>query len=86
MPKWKKDAKEFSKVFASLIAITYALGIMLYPFTPKASRKLLAYFGVGEEPSLKMLQYPINLDFNVMPEPLFQKITKSETDKLKKFA
>lgn len=81
----KKDAKAFTKVFASLVAITYALSVALYPFTPRASRELLSYFGVNSEPTMKLLDEKINIDFTQEPRPIFQKILKKDLEKLDKF-
>jgi methionyl-tRNA synthetase len=79
-------AKELSGIFSDLIAITYALAIALHPFTPRASRELLTYFGVTSDPNLKMLKDPINVDFSMEPKPLFHKIGKDELEKLRKFS
>lgn len=84
--KKAEGKKEFTKIFSDLIAITYALAIALYPFTPKASRELLSYFGITSEPTLKLLDEPINIDFSLEPRPLFHKIGKEELEKLRKFS
>lgn len=81
-----EHAKEFTKIFSDLIAITYALSIALYPFTPRASRELLSYFRITSEPTLKMLEDPVNIDFSMEPKPLFHKIGKEELEKLRKFS
>jgi methionyl-tRNA synthetase len=79
-------AKELSGIFSDLIAITYALAIALHPFTPKASRELLKYFGITSDPTLGMLKDPINVDLSMEPTPLFHKIGKDEIEKLRKFS
>ena len=78
----EKEAKE---IFSSLLAITYALGVMLYPLTPAASKKLLSYFGVTSEPNFKLMEEKVKLDMGEEPQPLFQKITNKELEKLRKF-
>ncbi len=85
----KTDAKaagEAKDVFSSLIAITFALGVMLYPFTPEASRKLLAHFKVVAEPTLALLSGATELDLEREPKPLFSKLTADEMEKLRKYA
>ncbi len=87
--KAKDDAKteaEAKKIFSSLLAITYALGVLLYPFTPKASSKLLSYFGINSEPSFKLLEEKIKPKLDEEPQPIFQKITEKELEKLHKYA
>ena len=81
-----KAAKEAKDVLSSLIAITYALGVMLHPFTPEASKKLLAHFKVGGEPTLALLGKTIELDIEKEPHPLFAKLTQKELEKLQKYA
>jgi methionyl-tRNA synthetase len=78
-------AREFTKIFSELIAITYALAVLIYPFTPRASRELLSYFG-KQDPNMKMLEDPVNINFSLEPKPLFHKIGKDEMEKLRKFS
>lgn len=80
-----KAAKKASEIFSSLLAITYALGVMLYPFTPEASRKLLAHFKVVAEPALGLLDNAIELDTGKEPKPLFEKLTLKDLEKLRKY-
>ncbi len=87
--KAKDDAaveKRTKAVFSNLLGITYAMGVLLYPFTPKASAELLSYFGVDAEPTLKMLEDKVKPDLDPEPKPIFQKMTSSEIEKLKKYA
>jgi methionyl-tRNA synthetase len=79
-------ANEFTRTFSTLISITYALGIMLYPFTPKASQELMSYFGITSEPNIKLLDEKINVDFSKDPKPLFQKMAEKERERLRKFS
>lgn len=81
-----KSEKEARKIFSSLLATIYTLGVLLYPFTPKASAKLLSYFGVSTEPSFKLLEEKIKPNLEEEPQPLFQKMTSKEIEKLKKYA
>lgn len=78
--------KEAREIFSSLLSITYALGIMLYPLTPAASKKLLLHFGISSEPSFKLMDEKVKLSMELEPQPLFQKITSKELEKLRKFA
>ncbi len=87
--KAKEDAKvekETKKTFSELISIVYALGILLYPFTPKASSKLLGHFGISSEPKLELLGNKINIDLEKEPRPIFQKMTSKEINKLRSFS
>jgi methionyl-tRNA synthetase len=78
--------KQAKKIFSELLAITYAIGVLLYPFAPKASAALLSSFGVKTEPALKMLEDEVRPDLENEPKPIFQKMTNSEIEKLKKYA
>ena len=60
--------------------------MILYPFTPNASKKLLSYFRVESEPSFKLLEEKIRPNLDEDPQPLFQKITSKEIEKLRKYA
>jgi methionyl-tRNA synthetase len=82
----KASAKQFTRIFSDLISITYAIAIALYPITPRASVELLSYFGVKAEPTMKLLEEPINIDFSMEPKPLFHKIGKDELERLRKFS
>lgn len=82
----QKSEKEAKKIFSSLLTIVYTLGVILYPFTPNASKKLLSYFRVESEPSFKLLEEKIRPNLDEDPQPLFQKITSKEIEKLRKYA
>ncbi len=82
----EKTEKQARKIFSELLEITYAIGILLYPFSPKASAELLSYFGVSSEPTLKMLEDKVRPNLNEEPKPIFHKMTSSEIEKLKKYA
>jgi methionyl-tRNA synthetase len=87
--KAKDDAKaerQSKKIFSELLAITYAMGILLYPFAPKASAELLSYFGIDTEPTLEMLNNKVKPNLDEEPKPIFQKMTNKEIEKLKKYA
>ncbi len=87
--KAREDAKvekQTRKIFSELLAITYALGILLYPFAPKASAELLAYFGIKSEPTLEMLDQKVKPNLEAEPKPIFQKMTGKEIEKLQKYA
>lgn len=72
-----KDAKNHAALSAELsdlLSIVYTLGVLLWPFTPKKSADILAYFGIEKEPNFEMLKdKPL---FNREKEviPLFEKI------------
>lgn len=82
----EKLEKQAKKIFSQLLAITYALGVLLYPFSPKASSELLSYFGVEHEPSLSLLDEAAKANLEKEPKPIFQKMTSSEIEKLKKYS
>ncbi len=87
--KAKDDAKaerQSKKIFSELLAITYAMGILLYPFAPKVSAELLSYFGIDTEPTLEMLNNKVKPNLDEEPKPIFQKMTNKEIEKLKKYA
>ena len=81
-----KAEKQTRKIFSELLAITYTLGILLYPFAPKASAELLAYFGVKSEPTFEMLGQKVRPDLEAEPKPIFQKMTGKEMERLEKYA
>ncbi|MCL5239666.1 MAG: methionine--tRNA ligase [Candidatus Marsarchaeota archaeon] len=85
----KSDAKaerQVREIFSELLSITYQLGILLYPFTPRASAELLSYFGIRSEPTSAMLNDKIRPKLDSDPKPIFQKITDKETESLRKYS
>jgi len=46
----------------------------------------LSYFRVESEPSFKLLEEKIRPNLDEDPQPLFQKITSKEIEKLRKYA
>ncbi len=83
MAKNQDKAKELGSVLNTLIEISYYLSIMLWPFAPDASVQALGYFGIEGDPTFKLLDKDISLDFDAFPEPIFKKIGNGEIEKLK---
>ncbi|MGC8680228.1 MAG: methionine--tRNA ligase [Candidatus Micrarchaeia archaeon] len=82
-----KDSLEFSNVIKTELVLIYKLAILLYPFTPKTSMKILSYFGINDEPKLEMLNADINdikISKDIKPELLFSKLSKEQIEKLEK--
>ena len=79
-PTDEKKEKEFSEVMGKLIRIIYSISVLLYPFTPEASKKALAYFGQASS-SIDMLSAPINIDFGLEPKPIFKKLEPPDLGK-----
>jgi methionyl-tRNA synthetase len=82
-PEKKEEVKD---VMNSLIAVSYYMSIMLWPFTPEASVKILSYFGISDEPSFSMFKKHPKINFDILPEPVFTKIDEEDIKKLEKFS
>ena len=79
-------ARRFKAAMASLIDTVHALGVLLYPFTPKASLQTLSYFSSEGEPRLGMLSESAKLARGKEVKPIFSKITDVEIKKMEGFS
>ena len=82
------DAKikaDFSAIVKKLLRIVFDLGVLLYPFTPFASSKILGYFGIEGAPTFSLLNSTATLNTGKQVEIIFSKITEKEMEQLKKF-
>lgn len=83
--KKEEDLKRVSDILFTCINIVHDLGIMLYPFTPNASAKILDVFGI--EPEMAELveglveETKLNID---KVEPLFHRLTAKEIKDIEK--
>ncbi len=81
------SAKEFSKIIKTELLLIYKLAILLYPFTPNTSMKILLYFGIDKEPTLDALNVDSNsikLSENIKPELIFSKLRKEQIEALER--
>ncbi len=77
----KVDKKELSEMLESLLAMVYYVDVLLYPFTPNASRKSLLQFSIKKDPSFEDLKKKISIDMGTIPQPMFSKIGEEELAK-----
>ncbi len=82
----EEAASRFADTMTTLIDIVHKLGVLLYPFTPKASSDILSYFSLDGAPSFDMLAKLPALDFSKEVRPIFRKVTSSEIAKMEKFS
>ena len=78
----QEAAAKFSSIMADLLAITYRMCILLWPFAPASSARALRYFGFTGEPSMSMLSETPKQDLAMEIKPIFQKIQKETIEKL----
>ncbi|MCL5262546.1 MAG: class I tRNA ligase family protein, partial [Candidatus Marsarchaeota archaeon] len=82
----EEAARRFADTMTTLIDMVHKLGVLLYPFTPKASSDILSYFGIDSAPSFDMLAKLPALDLSKEVRPIFRKVTSSEIAKMEKFS
>ena len=81
------DRKDFWSVLTDLLYMARAVSVMLWPFTPSASSKALAYFNIEpSKPQLFILESPLQLDISIEIKSIFNKVTEVEKAKLEKFS
>jgi len=83
----KEKSIELSKIMNLEKLIIYKLGILLWPFTPKASRNILSYFGIDKDPLLEMLDVEYDKIRIVDKEikQIFSKLTEEQKKKFEAF-
>ena len=83
----KEKSIELSKIMNLEKLIIYKLGILLWPFTPKASRNILSYFGIDKDPLLEMLDVEYDKIKIVDKEikQIFSKLTEEQKKKFEAF-
>ena len=69
---WKKSGEEKGKLLADGIIYVYYITLLLSPFTPEATSKVMKAMGIKENTKL---DDPISIDLNTItkPEILFVK-------------
>lgn len=85
-PESEEAMERFRATMASLIGTVHALGVLLYPFTPKASAKVLSYFPYDKEPTFDLLSGPAKLSHDKAIEPIFSKISEEGIRKMERFS
>ncbi len=81
----KEDTDKLSSILNRVIKIIYDIGIMLWPFAPKAAMDILFYFDIEEEPKLSLLEkFPI-LNIEKEIKVIFNKISKEKIYEIEKF-
>lgn len=69
---WKKSGEEKGKILAEGLVYVYYATLLLSPFLPEATRKVMKAMGIDLNVTLDT---PINIDLNTItkPEILFEK-------------
>ena len=75
---------EAKRVMSLLAGVVRAVGILLYPFCPESSSKVLEAFGSG--PKLSSIFEEVPLSIKSQPKPLFSKFEKEDEEKLSSFS
>ncbi len=78
----KTDPEKTESLLASLALIVRDLGIMLSPYLPQASKKLLSFFGI-QEPDWNMLADPSGYDQVKDVEILFKRLEDDQIASLR---
>lgn len=83
---WKiKEREAYRKVVYNALEMSRMLGIMMYPFTPGFSRRLMETLGLGGEIRLDDLYRPATYTVVTMPrEPFFRKIEEGDIGRWKR--
>lgn len=81
----KTDGKEFAEVMGSALWICRTIGILMWPFCPSASKKILEHFGIRERPVIDMLGTEAHFDHEIGEVQIFSKLGDAESEKLSKF-
>lgn len=79
------DTDNLSRILNRVIKIIYKMGIMLWPFAPKAAMSILFYFDIYEEPKLSLLEKLPELNIKKDIKVIFNKISEEKIDEIKKF-
>ncbi len=80
----KKAKEELSEQMATLQKIIFRMGVLLWPFTPSASKKILAYFNVNEDPTTDLLKEDKTADLSKTITPIFKKLDDTFANNFKK--
>ena len=81
-PDDPKSMEELSMVMHTLLKIVRDIGILLYPFTPTSSLKILAHFGI-KNPKIELLTSMFEFDSSKDVHPIFSKIDSKMFEKFK---
>ncbi len=76
------DAGQFSAVMSDVLHICKYIGVMIWPYTPKASAAILYNFGIRSEPRLSMLSGSLGFAPGENQVQLFSKIGDKERETL----
>ena len=79
------DAEGFSAVMNDVLHICKYVGVMLWPYAPKAGSMILQNFGIKTEPQFGVLEDSLGFIPNNEPVQLFSKIGDKERDALMGF-
>ena len=81
----KDIESKFKEILGNLITTVYHIGILSYPFIPKASSEILSYFNIEGIPKFAQMEDGITVNYEKPVKPLFEKLSKDKIDKLSKF-
>lgn len=77
-------AEELNRVLGTVVCLVYKVGILIWPFAPGASGKILSYFKVNSEPRMDMLDLEPKLDTSKEVKPIFTKLPESFAEHITK--
>ncbi|HUC39062.1 MAG TPA: methionine--tRNA ligase [Candidatus Acidoferrum sp.] len=73
----KNAKKELSEQMVTLLGIAHHIGILMWPFTPSSSMKILSYFDVEKEPTLDTIGKKPKANLSKEITPIFKKLDDS---------
>ncbi len=81
-----KAAAEFSVIMNALLKVAYTVSILMYPFIPNSSLRILKYFGINRAPVFADISSRPELDQTLEPKPIFEKLTDAQISKFRNFS
>ncbi|MEM0150084.1 MAG: class I tRNA ligase family protein, partial [Candidatus Micrarchaeaceae archaeon] len=92
MEPWKLNGGAekglLNEIVYTALDVVFKIGILLYPFTPRSSAKLLEIFDYMEEPSLERAKKGIGAEAHInksLIKPIFSKLTEDQIRRLYTF-
>jgi len=79
----KEDEGEARRVIYFCVSLCRTLAILLHPYLPSSSEKILAYIGASGTPKWADLDSPLGKVKVEKPEILFKKLEKAEIERVK---
>ncbi|MCL4404725.1 MAG: methionine--tRNA ligase [Candidatus Marsarchaeota archaeon] len=83
--KIKEGSEEKAKaLFGSLVRIVHDIGILLWPFAPKASKEVIEIFGAGEIGLKRLGEHSNKINVEAL-KPVFSKLGEAQLKMLERF-